>query len=598
MKKSLPEVFVAGFLLFGCAHLGAERDAEGGKMDSKMGKKALIKVLKAKRAKFKDIEVSVDLNGVSEEDKRVLWHLLQAADVMDLLFFKQASKDGLSIYEHLKRHAETEYEKLLLELVEINFGVYDRLEDHKPFIETKDKPLGAEFYPEDMTKEEFESFLKAHEDKRDAFISPYTVIRRGKNGELESVPYSEFYKDDLERAARHLEAAAKETRDEALKRFLLSRAQAFRTNDYFQSECDWVDLHSYKGEGKSAIEITIGPYEVYEDRLFNYKASFEAFVGLVDEKESAKLSLVSSFLDELEANLPIEARYKNFGRGQASPIVVANLLYSAGDTKAGVQTTAYNLPNDEKVREAKGSKKVLLKNVGRAKFEASLVPIARRVLDQTLFDFVDFDAYFNDVLMHEVSHGLGPGIITALDGSKVQVNVALKETYSTVEECKADVVGLWASFYLIKKGIFPQELGKRIMATMLAGLFRSMRFGVSEAHGLANLIEYNFFKEEGCIAYDEKGGRFSVVEDKFVGCVEGLARRLLTIEATGDYEGAKGMIEKFGKMPPEVAEAIKRLEDIPVDIKPIYSSAQELRRTMGKWWMQFVNDKGGEDDKE
>jgi hypothetical protein len=598
MKKSLPEVFVAGFLLFGCAHLGAERDAEGGKMDSKMGKEALIKVLKAKRAKFKDIEVSVDLNGVSEEDKRVLWHLLQAADVMDLLFFKQASKDGLSIYEHLKTHAETEYERLLLELVEINFGVYDRLEDHKPFIETKDKPLGAEFYPADMTKEEFESFLKAHEDKRDAFISPYTVIRRGKNGELESVPYSEFYKDDLERAARHLEAAAKETRDEALKRFLLSRAQAFRTNDYFQSECDWVDLHSYKGEGKSAIEITIGPYEVYEDRLFNYKASFEAFVGLVDEKESAKLSLVSSFLDELEANLPIEARYKNFGRGQASPIVVVNLLYSAGDTKAGVQTTAYNLPNDEKVREAKGSKKVLLKNVGRAKFEASLVPIARRVLDPTLFDFVDFDAYFNDVLMHEVSHGLGPGIITALDGSKVQVNVALKETYSTVEECKADVVGLWASFYLIKKGIFPQELGKRIMATMLAGLFRSMRFGVSEAHGLANLIEYNFFKEEGCIAYDEKGGRFSVVEDKFVGCVEGLARRLLTIEATGDYEGAKGMIEKFGKMPPEVAEAIKRLEDIPVDIKPIYSSAHELRRAMGKWWMQFVNDKGGEDDKE
>ena len=593
MKKSLIEVFVAGFLLFGCAHLGAERDAEGGKMDPKMGKKALIKVLKAKRAKFKDIEVSVDLNGVSEEDKRVLWHLLQAADVMDLLFFKQASKDGLSIYERLKRHAETEYEKLLLELVEINFGVYDRLEDHKPFIETKDKPLGAEFYPEDMTKDEFESFLKAHEDKRDAFISPYTVIRRGKNGELESVPYSDFYKDDLERAARHLEAAAKETRDEALKRFLLSRAQAFRTNDYFQSECDWVDLHSYKGEGKSAIEITIGPYEVYEDRLFNYKASFEAFVGLVDEKESAKLSLVSSFLDELEANLPIEARYKNFGRGQASPIVVVNLLYSAGDTKAGVQTTAYNLPNDEKVREAKGSKKVLLKNVGRAKFEASLVPIARRVLDPALFDFVDFDAYFNDVLMHEVSHGLGPGIITALDGSKVQVNVALKETYSTVEECKADVVGLWASFYLIKKGIFPQELGKRIMATMLAGLFRSMRFGVSEAHGLANLIEYNFFKEEGCIAYDEKGARFSVVEDKFVGCVEGLARRLLTIEATGDYEGAKGMIEKFGKMPSEVAEAIKRLEDIPVDIKPIYSSAEELHRAMGKWWMQFVNHKGG-----
>jgi hypothetical protein len=593
MKRCFYGVFFAGILLFGCAHLGASSDTKGGKMGLKKAKGSSVETLKAKRAKFKAIEVKVDLGEVSEQDKRVLWHLLQAGDVMDLLFFKQASKDGLSIYEHLKRHAETEYEKLLLELVEINFGVYDRLEDHKPFIATKDKPLGATFYPEDMTKEEFEAFLRAHEDKRDAFLSPYTVIQRGKNGELESVPYSESYKDDLERAARHLEAAARETGDEALKRFLLSRAQAFRTNDYFQSECDWVDLHSYKGEGKSAIEITIGPYEVYEDRLFNYKAAFEAFVGVVDEKESAKLGLVSSFLDELEANLPIESRYKNFGRGQASPIVVVNLLYSSGDTKAGVQTTAYNLPNDEKVREAKGSKKVLLKNVGRAKFEASLVPIARRVLDPALLDFVDFDAYFNDVLMHEVSHGLGPGIITAQDGSKVQVNVTLKEAYSTIEECKADVLGLWNSFYLIKKGVLPQTFGKRIMATMLAGLFRSMRFGVSEAHGLANLIEYNFLKEEGCIVYDEKSARFSVVEDKFLGCVEALARRLLTIEATGDYEGAKGMIERFGKMPSEVEQAIKRLEDIPVDIRPIYSSAEELRRAMGKWWMQFLNHKGG-----
>jgi len=582
MKRNAYYVGWLVVLLWACVHHRATTSKGGDKMEVKGRTDLSLETLKAKRARFKDVTVGVDLKEVSDEDKRVLWHLLKAADVMDILFFKQASRDGLMIYEDLKRNARTEIDRVLLELVEINFGIFDRLDHFKPLIGKKEKPLGASFYPEDMTKEEFEAFLRTHEDKKDAFVSPYTVIVRGKDGGLESVPYSEFYRDELEKAARHLEDAARETRDEALRRFLLSRAEAFRTNDYFQSECDWVDLHSYKGEGKSAVEITIGPYEVYEDRLFNYKASFEALVGVVDEVESAKLGLVASFLDELEANLPIEGRYKNFGRGQVSPILVVNLIYSSGDTKAGVQTTAYNLPNDERVREAKGSKKVLLKNVARAKFEASLVPIARRVLDPKLLDFVDFDAYFNDVLMHEVSHGLGPGIITAQDGSKVQVNVALKETYSTIEECKADVLGLWTSFYLIRKGVLPQELGKRIMATMLAGLFRSMRFGVSEAHGLANLIEFNFFKDEGCILFDENTARFSVVEEKFCRCVEALARRLLTIEATGDYHGAKSLIEKYGRIPVEVEQALRRLEDIPVDIKPIYSSAEELRRTMGR----------------
>ncbi len=541
--------------------------------------------LRARRAEFVDVEVA-PAEAVNGEDLEVLQPLVRAAMVMDRLFWRQASSDGLRIRQVLAS-ARDEYGTVLRDLVEIHYGPYDRLRGHEPFVmvrppapgglpEIPPKPLGATFYPEDMTREEFESHLRAHPEDREAFESPFTVIRRDEGGRLRAVPYSEFYREDLAEAARLLREAAGRTSDPVLKRFLSSRADAFETNDYYQSDLDWMDLGS--GEGASDIEVTIGPYEVYEDRLFNLKAAFEAFVTVRDRAESEKLARVTRFLDEIEANLPVDDRHKNYSRGAASPISVVQVVLTAGDTRAGVQTTAYNLPNDERVRAAKGSKKVLLKNVGQAKFRESLIPIAREVLEPDLFPFVDFDAYFNDVLMHEVSHGLGPGIIARPDGTKTTVNAALRETYSAVEECKADVVGLFATLWLIERGVFPRDLLPRTMATYLAGIFRSVRFGIDEAHGRANIVAFNFLRRAGAFTYDASRGRFGVDGARFAPAIRDLARALLTLEAEGDADGARRFLAEYGGMPDEVARALQRVRHVPVDIRPRYPLGEELLR--------------------
>lgn len=558
-------------VLAGCVTTGGVR------REGAMGpEKALPSLgdLEARRAEFVDVEIAPD-EAVSEKDLEALRPLVRAAMVMDRLFWRQASEDGLRIRQELAS-ARDEYGKVLRDLVEIHYGPYDRLRGHEPFLEAPAKPLGATFYPPDMTREEFEDHLRRHPEDREAFESPFTVVRRDERGRLRAIPYSEFYREDLAEAARLLREAASLTRDLALARFLASRADAFEFNDFYQSDLDWMDLGTATEGEPSDIEVTIGPYEVYEDRLFNLKAAFEAFVTVRDRAESEKLARVTRYLDEIEANLPVDDRHKNYSRGAASPISVVQVVLTAGDTRAGVQTTAFNLPNDERVRAAKGSKKVLLKNVGQAKFRESLIPIARTVLDPALMRFVDFDAYFNDVLMHEVSHGLGPGIIARPDGTKTTVNAALRETYSAIEECKADVVGIFATLWLIERGVFPRDLLQRTMATYLAGIFRSVRFGIDEAHGRANIVEFNFLRRAGAFTHDPATGRFGVDEARFPGSIRDLARALLTLEAEGDHEGATRFLAEYGGMPDEVARALARLRDVPVDIRPRYPLGEEL----------------------
>lgn len=530
-----------------------------------------VEELRARRAEFIDVDIKPDEHALSAEDLEVLRPLAKAAMVMDRLFWEQASEVGLRIREELAHRTDVQG-RLLREMVEIHYGPYDRLRGHERFLDVMPKPLGATYYPPDMTRVEFEAHLRANPGEREAFESPFTVIRR--DGQLRAIPYSEYYRDDLAEAARWLREAASLTRDRVLARYLMSRAEAFETNDYFQSDLDWLDLGS--GEGGSAIEVTIGPYEVYEDRLLNLKAAFEAFLCVRDRAESEKLSLVTGYLDEIETNLPVEDRHRNYSRGTASPISVVQVVLTAGDTRAGVQTTAFNLPNDERVRAAKGSKKVLLKNVGQAKFHHSLIPIARTVLDPALLKFVDFDAYFNFILMHEVSHGLGPGVIARPDGTKTTVNAALRETYSAIEECKADVVGIFATLWLIERGVFPADLADRTMATYLAGIFRSVRFGIEGAHGLASMVEYNFLRRAGAFVFDGATGRFGVVRGQFANAIRDLAHVVLTLQAEGDYEGAKRFLSEYGGMPDEVAKALARLRGVPVDIRPRYPLGEML----------------------
>jgi len=523
--------------------------------------KADLNYVKSQLQKFAPVEIAYDQNILSEKDQKVIEKLVEAAKYMDRIFLRQVYSKNEQILRALENSNDAD-DEVYLDYFKIMYGPFDRLNENTPFLVAEPKPEGANFYPEDMTETEFHNWLQNHPEDKEAFESNFTVIRRDGD-KLEAVPYSEAYKDLLKPAAKLLKQAAELSENESLKKFLTSRAEAFLSNDYFQSDMDWMDLDSQ-------IEVVIGPYEVYEDELFGYKAAFEAFITVVDPVESQKLQIIGKYLNEMEKNLPYAEKYKNFERGSSSPIKVVQEIYTAGDTRAGVQTLAFNLPNDERVREAKGSKKVLLKNVQEAKFKKILMPIVEKVIAENQLPRVSFDAYFNHILLHEVSHGLGPGTLTLANGEKITVNKMLKDTYSVIEEAKADICGNYNVQYLINLGVLPKELEKSLYVTFLGGIFRSVRFGINEAHGMANMIQFNFLMANDAFHYDENTGKFSVNHAKAKTAIRNLANMLLTIEAERNYEAAKQLIENYGVMTESMKAALDKLTGIPVDIKPIY----------------------------
>ena len=510
---------------------------------------------------FTETEIKYDKSLLNDNQKKVVENLYYASKIMDDLFFSQVYSKNYEVREQLKSENEKKY-------FEIMFGPFDRLDHNKPFIGTAVKPEGANFYPEDMTKEEFNQWVKNHPEDEAAFSSEFTVIRRDKD-KLVAIPYSEFYKDKLQKTADYLNKAAEFAENKSLKKYLTTRAAAFLSNDYYESDMAWMDLKDH------TIEVVIGPYEVYEDEMFNYKAAFESFLTIMDPEESKKLAVFGNYLNDIEKNLPIDDKHKNFDRGSESPIVVVQEVFSAGDSKAGVQTLAFNLPNDERVREAKGSKKVMLKNVHEAKFEKLLYPIAKVVLDPEQLKYVTFDGFFNHTLMHEMSHGVGPGKIKK-DGKDTEVRKELKETYSKMEECKADVLGMYNNMFMIKKGVYPESFANENWVTFLAGTFRSVRFGINEAHGGGNAIIYNYLLEKGAYEYDETSQKVRVNFDKIYDVVKELANVLLTIQAEGDYEASKALIAKYAVNSPSIAILRENLNHLPVDIKPVYQIEKML----------------------
>jgi hypothetical protein len=510
---------------------------------------------------FVPTEIKFDASLLDDRQNKVVEYLYQAAKIMDNIFLQQVYSRNNEIYEELES-SELDVDASRLEYFTIMFGPFDRLDHNKPFYGTTEKPKGANFYPEDMSKQEFLQWFEDHPEDKKAFTSEFTVIRR-EDGKLKAIPYSEYFKEDLEQAADYLRQAAKYADNPTLKDYLTKRADAFLSNDYYQSDMAWMDLKDH------LIEVVIGPYEVYEDEMFNYKAAFECFITLRDPEESKKLAKFGSYLVDIEKNLPIPDKYKNFERGSESPIVVAQEVFTAGDTKAGVQTIAFNLPNDERVRKAKGSKKVMLKNVNQAKFDKILTPIASKVLVEEQLPHVTFNAFFNHVLMHEMSHGVGPGFIK-VNGKDTEVKIELKETYSSIEECKADILGMYNMMFMIKKGEFPESMERETWATFLAGIFRSVRFGISEAHGAGNAIIYNYLLEKGGYVFDEQSQKVRVDFEKVYSTLEELATHVLSLQATGDYEAAKKLIENYAVESPSMKILKDKLTDLPVDIKPVY----------------------------
>ena len=517
---------------------------------------------------FPATRIDYDRSLLDERETGVLQLLIEASKELDPIFERQVAEEVPSMRERVGRLVVEHRQRSVpaSEYFVINQGPWDRLKGDEPFIGHRPKPKGAGFYPVDMTKEEFDAWIAAHPADKEAFQGLFTVIHRDGN-RLVAVPYSKEYAPALAKAAGRLREAAARTGNASLRTFLQKRADAFLTDDYFASDVAWMDLDS-------DIEIAIGPYEVYEDGLFNYKAAFESFVTVRDKTEGARLAVYAKHLPDMERNLPIPDAHKNFSRKFESPIKVVQEAFTAGDARRGVQTSAFNLPNDEKVREAKGSKKVLLKNVMEAKFRQCGEPIAARVLDPQQTGRVAFDPYYNHTLFHELSHGLGPGVITGPDGRRVEARLLLKNIYSTIEEAKADVVGLWNIFYALDQKWLTSFDAESLAATYTGLMFRSMRFGLEEAHGGGTAVQWNWFREKGGIV-PTAGGRFLAKPEKFREAVRSLAAELLMIEATGDFERGKRLLEKYGKSNAEIERVNGGLKDIPVDIKPVFVAARE-----------------------
>ncbi|RKD86498.1 dipeptidyl-peptidase 3 family protein [Mangrovibacterium diazotrophicum] len=508
---------------------------------------SMVNEIEKKADAFTPVKLTTDLSVLTEKEKQMLPLLFKAAQIMDDLFWMEAYGDKNEILAKSTSDAMTKFLK-------INYGPWERLNGNEPFMEgVGPKPKGASFYPTDMTKEEFESWSDS------AKSSLYTIIERDSVGQLVSVPYHVAFQPQIEQAASYLRQAAELAEDAGLKNYLELRAEALLTDDYFESDMAWLDMKS------NTIDFVVGPIESYEDQLFGYKASHEAFILVKDKEWSDRLAKFALLLPELQKALPCDAPYKSEMPGSDSDLNAYDVIYYAGDCNAGSKTIAINLPNDEQVRAEKGSRKLQLKNAMQAKFDKILVPISNLLIAEDQRQHVKFDAFFENTMFHEVAHGLGLG--NTIDGTKT-VRQALRDTYSSLEEGKADILGLWVVYKLNEMG----ELGEKDMmdnfVTFMAGIFRSVRFGGVSAHGKANMIRFYYFQEQGAFERDEETGTYRVNYEKMKEAMMKLSDLLLTVQGNGDYAHAQELISKMGFVREDLQRDLDRVNSagIPVDI--------------------------------
>ncbi len=536
--------FVATFLFasIGCKNTANKDGNTENQSDTTMKD---VSVNQQELDKYISCDLKADLSHLSENQKEMLPLLFEVAEIMDDIHWQLACGEKQDLLGSMEDEAT---KKLFI----INYGPWNRLDGLKSFVEgVNEKPKGAYFYPTDMTKEEFETF------ESDTKSELYTVIRRNEAGELISVPYHEEFKEELQKAADLLNEAAKLADDAGFKKYLKLRAKAFMSGEYFESDMAWMEMKD------NDIEFVVGPIENYEDALFGYKAAFEAFILIKDKSWSDRLAKYSSLLPKLQTILPVEDKYKTETPGANSDLGAYDAIFYAGDCNAGSKTIAINLPNDQKVQLAKGSRRLQLKNSMRAKFDNILIPISNVLIAEDLRKHVTFDAFFSNTMFHEVAHGLG--IKNTITG-KGSCRKSLTDLYSTLEEGKADVLGLWLITNITEMGEFETELMDNYV-TFITSIFRSIRFGTSSSHAKANLIRYNFFMEEGAMSRNEDG-TYSVDFDKVKTASDKLANIIITIQGDGDYEAATKLKEKYHVITPDLEKDLQRLDDanIPVDV--------------------------------
>ncbi len=503
--------------------------------------------IKQKAEEFASFKLTTDLSVLSEKEKQMLPLLFEAADLMEEIYWVEAFGDKEELFSK-------DWDEYTKKFIRINYGPWERLNNNEPFLPGYGaKPAGANFYPADITKQEFEAW----DDP--AKTSLYTLIRRGEDGNLESIPYHVAFKTQIEKAADLLLQAAELAEGEGLKNYLEKRAQALLTDEYYESDVAWMEMKN------NTIEFIVGPIENYEDQLYGYKASHESFILIKDKDWSDKLVKYAALLPGLQKALPCEQKYKNETPGIDSDMNVYDAIYYAGDCNAGSKTIAINLPNDEQVREEKGSRKLQLKNSMQAKFDKILVPIADLLIAEDQREHVKFDAFFENTMFHEVAHGLGLG--NTIDQSAT-VREALKDAYTSIEEGKADILGLWCVYQLNEMG----EMGEKEMmdnfVTFMAGIFRSVRFGAASAHGKANMMRFYYFQETGAFSRDAETGTYRVDYEKMKDAMLSLSGSILKIQGDGDYETAKALIEEKGTIREELQKDLDRIGEagIPRDI--------------------------------
>ncbi|WP_167607290.1 dipeptidyl-peptidase 3 family protein [Maribellus sediminis] len=503
--------------------------------------------IKQKAEEFASFRLTTDLSVLSEKEKQMLPLLFEAAKLMEDIYWMEAFGDKDELFSK-------DMDEYTRKFLQINYGPWERLNNNEPFLPGYGaKPAGANFYPNDMTKEEFEAWDDATK------TSLYTLIRRDEDGKLKSIPYHIAFEEQIDKAADLLMQAAELAEDAGLKSYLEKRADALRTDDYYESDVAWIEMKN------NTIEFIIGPIENYEDQLYGYKAAHESFILVKDKDWSEKLVKYAALLPGLQKALPCEQKYKDETPGVESDMNVYDAIYYAGDCNAGSKTIAINLPNDEKVRESKGSRKLQLKNSMQAKFDKILVPIADLLIAEDQRQHVKFDAFFENTMFHEVAHGLGLG--NTVD-QRSTVREALKDTYSSIEEGKADILGLWCVYQLNEMG----ELGEKDMmdnfVTFMAGIFRSVRFGAASAHGKANMMRFYYFQEAGAFTRDEATGTYRVDYEKMKQAMLDLSGTILKLQGDGDYDLAKAMIEEKGTIREELQKDLDRIGEagIPRDI--------------------------------
>jgi len=512
-------------------------------------------------AKFRRVEMPFHSTGLTAREVKLVEKLVDASRYLEEIYWRQIDPEGLTLYESLATSKNTK-DEILQRYLWINASRFDLLDDNKPFVGTAPMPPGRGFYPQNLTREQVEQYLKAHPEKKNEIYGSFTVVR-WHGDHLEGLPYHIAYLSFLEPAAKDLREAAALSDDPAFANFLRLRADALLTDDYFKSNLAWLDLKNPK------FDVIFAPDETYDDGLLGVKATYGAAVMVRNSEESRKLELFQKYVADIQDALPLAPEDRPSKHGLETPMEVMDTPFRAGDLNHGYQAVADNLPNDPRVHEQKGSKKLFFKNFMDARVNYVVLPVAKHVMLPAQAEKASGEGYLLATIMHEMSHGLGPAFARTGAG-KVDIRESIGPGYSALEEAKADVVGMFGLQWLVERDVLPKNKLEEYYASYVAGIFRTVRFGVAEAHGQAEMMEFNYLSERGAIQH-QSSGRYAIDYQSMPGDIKDLAKELLEIEATGDRARAENWFKKYGTMPAELQASLKSAASVPVDIDPVFS---------------------------